>query len=553
VPNAAGYFLERSTDAINWTTIATPGAAASSYSDSTGLLAERLYYYRLTATNLTQISPATVVNAQTPSRFTNWQYSASITFGGYSRGGTLTNFPALVSIGTNISGFNWTQFSSTNGFELRFSDNNGYELPYEHDKGTNLIWTNSVGFGQVWVLVPSLSASTVITAHWGNPAATNAIPAYCTNGAVWTNGFGGVWHLPDGVTLKAGDSTSNRNNGTITSATATTGQIGGAASFNGTTAHIDVGNSATVNPSSLTYSAWVKPSGLANAYSSVISKSEGGRVGTLLIKSNGKLACYVGASGGVVNYDGAGNSTLSTGQWYYLTMAYDAANGLKGYVNGVADGSAAANGAILTGADLIWIGAHPSITGRYINGIIDEPRISIVARDANWIWAEWMNMASNSVFTTYGPSVNGALPHLLQLTQFQLWQSKYFTAEELADSSISGASARANPNGLDNLLQYAFALSPWETNTSALPQVGQWTDPVTHLTYLTLTYRQNTRANDLIFTPQATDDFKGLTWSTDVEEMDRESFSDYDVVTVRDTIPMSNANQRFLRLLVIQQ
>jgi hypothetical protein len=51
--------------------------------------------------------------------------------------------------------------------------------------------------------------------------------------AVWDVNFKGVWHLPNGTILSANDSTSNGNNGTINGATATTGEIAGGASFNG--------------------------------------------------------------------------------------------------------------------------------------------------------------------------------------------------------------------------------------------------------------------------------------------------------------------------------
>ena len=105
---------------------------------------------------------------------------------------------------------------------------------------------------------------------------------------------------------------------------------------------------------------------MSDAYASVISKAENVDVGTLLLKSNGKLACYVGASVGVVDYDGIGISTLNTDQWYYVTLTYDSVNGLNGYVNGVLDGSAPANGPINTGPDEIWIGAHPTAPGSWL-------------------------------------------------------------------------------------------------------------------------------------------------------------------------------------------
>jgi len=45
----------------------------------------------------------------------------------------------------------------------------------------------------------------------------------------------------------------------------------------------------------------------------------------------------------------------------------------------------------------------------YYSGVLDEVRISNVARASNWVWACYMNMASNGVFNIYGsPEYKGA-------------------------------------------------------------------------------------------------------------------------------------------------
>ncbi|MEM7396413.1 MAG: DUF11 domain-containing protein, partial [Verrucomicrobiota bacterium] len=45
-------------------------------------------------------------------------------------------------------------------------------------------------------------------------------------------------------------------------------------------------------------------------------------------------------------------------------------------------------------------------TGNYFDGMMDEVRISTVARSSNWLYAAWLNMASNSDFVCYGPLSN---------------------------------------------------------------------------------------------------------------------------------------------------
>ncbi len=41
----------------------------------------------------------------------------------------------------------------------------------------------------------------------------------------------------------------------------------------------------------------------------------------------------------------------------------------------------------------------PSVGGQA--GSMDEFRVAKVARSGNWLWAEYMNVASNGVFNTY--------------------------------------------------------------------------------------------------------------------------------------------------------
>ena len=294
-----------------------------------------------------------------------------LTFPGYSRTEALTNFPALVVLGTNLAskGFSYSQVASSNGWDLVFYNaDRSQTLNYEIEK-----WDTN-GNSYVWVQLPTLSSGTTIWMYWGDTNLASTPALSLTNGSVWSNGFGGVWHLPNGQTLNAKDSTTNLNHGIVSNASAVSGAIDGAASFNGASSSVNLGTNASISSTALTYSAWVFANRLANDYTSVISKSENaGRLATLLIKSSGKLACYLGASGGV-SYDGTGTQTVSTNQWYYVTMTYDEVSGLKGYVNGSLDNSVAARGRVYLGADPIWIGAHPSIGGRVFNGTIDEAR-----------------------------------------------------------------------------------------------------------------------------------------------------------------------------------
>ncbi len=78
-----------------------------------------------------------------------------ITLAGYTRPSTLTDFPALVRLSTNITDFSYSQFKSDIGGDLRFSASDGTtELDYEIDT-----W-DSGGNSYVWIEVPLLSGTT---------------------------------------------------------------------------------------------------------------------------------------------------------------------------------------------------------------------------------------------------------------------------------------------------------------------------------------------------------------------------------------------------------
>ena len=63
----------------------------------------------------------TFLNATNATNATNY-YGMQITFSGYTNVGSLLDFPVLVCLSTNISGFSYAQFVSPgNGADIRFT------------------------------------------------------------------------------------------------------------------------------------------------------------------------------------------------------------------------------------------------------------------------------------------------------------------------------------------------------------------------------------------------------------------------------------------------
>ena len=114
--------------------------------------------------------------------FSHW---LSVSFDGYDDGETLTDFPALVRLSSAIEGFDYAEFRQADGGDLRFFGSDGALLAHEVDT-----WDTN-GVSTVWVKVPSLNATTTITAKYGSDAPGTARAA----SEVWENGYVGVWHL----------------------------------------------------------------------------------------------------------------------------------------------------------------------------------------------------------------------------------------------------------------------------------------------------------------------------------------------------------------------
>lgn len=315
-----------------------------------------------------------------------------------------SNFPVLVS-GT----YSYLATVGNGGFA---TNSNGYDIGFYSDSGitTKLdweteLWTASNGLVVYWVRIPTVSSSvdTVFYMAYGNASITTD---QSNKTGVWDTNFKGIWHLPNGTTLGATDSTSSANNGTITGATAGTGQIDGAGAFSGSGQYISGGVvSAASFPATL--SCWFK-SGASSTFGVMLSvdanANDGFRIG--LGGSNKPEA----AIGGVAVYDFTALSTLSTGTWYFLTVTFSG-NGGSAIAYLAAAGGSLANQTLSIGTpsgamNKFHLGVRGDLNSLTTwNGSLDELRYSNIARAADWITAEYNNQNSPSTFYTVGSQI----------------------------------------------------------------------------------------------------------------------------------------------------
>ncbi|HZV33074.1 MAG TPA: LamG-like jellyroll fold domain-containing protein, partial [Verrucomicrobiae bacterium] len=367
----------------------------------TNLLPQTNYFYRFYSanSNYSTWAPASSQFSTVSLNPPDYRYRMKISFNGYTGRETLANFPAMVTLGTNLPGFSYSQFASSTGGDLRFTDSSGYgPLNFEVDE-----W-NTTGTSIAWVQVPAfVGTNNYIWAYWGNPDATTP-PASSTNGSVWSSNHYLVWHLAhSGFPFL---DSAQENPGITGVAPVTIPElIGHGASFNGSSEYISTGNLNLGN--AFTISAWIKLNfGDTNIQTVWANKTSGWNSDGFALFVNSfnttdgslRLETGDGTSGSAAATAG---STIIPGPWYHVAAAVNRSAGTADlYVNGVD----------LTPGGAAWtaFGNQSAINlGRITNGTfyfagqIDEARIASGVCSSNWIAASYLNVVSNSTFASY--------------------------------------------------------------------------------------------------------------------------------------------------------
>lgn len=364
------------------------------------------YFYRYHAANANAGAWSSVVYVQTKLNPADYGSRMQITFAGYNRASTLTNFPALVRLTPGVGGFSYAQFASASGGDLRFADATGSNsLPFEIDE-----W-NTNGTSTVWVRVPTLSGpGDFIWACWGNAAATNP-SASSTDGEVWSDNYALVWHLKE-TNFPYADSVQAYPGITGAAPDRAAGVIGNGASFkSNSSSHISPGGINLSN--AFTLSAWVNVSNTANSIQTIWASKSGGGGDGFSFYVNGynttNQSLVMETSDGTQSLKAkTGTNLVTYGQWHFVSAVVDRNTGSASlYVDGV-DQTAAAG--VQPGFDLslpVNLGRFSTNSGTpyYFRGLLDEARIENAARSADWIWASYVTSATNSNLAAYASVV----------------------------------------------------------------------------------------------------------------------------------------------------
>ncbi len=160
----------------------------------------------------------------------------------------------------------------------------------------------------------------------------------------------------------------------------------------------------------------------------------------------------------------------------------------------------------------------------------------------------------------YSVPFPGASPDRLQVinttgsaTGYHAWVASHFPVG--APGTVTTGSADPDDDGVPNVLEYAFNLSPNTPSRIGLPIQGMMVDPSTGARHLTLTFLRRTDASDLTYTLQNAGQLQGWTTAA-VETIGTPQLQPDGVteqITVRLAAPVSSSPRQFLRLRVEQQ
>jgi hypothetical protein len=368
----------------------------------TNLAPDTNYYFRFYATN-TSGEVWAPASSQFSTEIINPQSYGSrmkIVLSGYNRAEPLQNLPVLVNLATNLPGFSYRQFASPTGGDLRFTDAGGISpIPFEIDE-----W-NTNGTSTVWVRVPQLSSTNdFIWAYWGNPLETS-LPVSSTNGAVWSADYLLVWHVKENA-FPFLDSSRQHSAISGTAPLSTVGKIGRGVQLNGSSQFLDAG---TVNlANAFTLSAWVNVSPTAPANIQTIWANQKGGYASAgfawfvntYTNSDHKID-FASGDGSAGNESTTASGTVPFGEWHFLTVAVNRGAGTADFYM---DGSylQTSSSIVKTFANNADLNLGRFTNGTfYYTGLMDEARIQSGIVSSNWVWANWMTVASNTTFASY--------------------------------------------------------------------------------------------------------------------------------------------------------
>ena len=340
----------------------------------------------------------------------------------------LTDFPVLVRISEDISGFDYDDVYShvDNGKtipHLAFTDAEGNKLAYDVDT-----WNNS-STSLVWVTLPTMIKGTEFAMFY---RASESDASAAAGGNAFTN-YVGVWHLNESGNGEQDIYDSSPNgldaNSSLKSSAKADGMVGGArqitdtreknAGERGILVKPTAANIQTLNQlgTDFVVSFWLRPQGKMDNTNNT-NPNEGGIGYDALIsrKTASSTAAWA------LQFDSSPNTmrmwtrqtvdsqmkkqtgiSLTRYAWSKMDVVYQAANSgtYTLYVDGGQIASATSAGVVLQGSETLDIGGYIGGAERSFLGDMDEVRVGPFTPGLDWVVADY-DQVKQAAFLTAG-------------------------------------------------------------------------------------------------------------------------------------------------------
>ncbi|MBE3123082.1 MAG: DUF2341 domain-containing protein, partial [Thermoplasmata archaeon] len=341
---------------------------------------------------------------------TNWSCRKMITIDYTKVTGPLTNFPVLI----NLTDSDLKTKAQSNGYDIVFTNKIGIKLNHEIER-----YRNSDGRLIAWVNVTALSntGNTILYMYYNNTISGNQQ----NPSGVWDSNYVMVQHLEESSGVIT-DSTSFHSNGTEYVSPDTnlnvTGKIDGAIHFDGTDDYVTFGQPSRLNfqpnINNFTVSFWVKTTDTSGAFLSKAGTASTRQYYLYTDTVNNGLSGIIG--GTTIST----NKQVNNGIWHHIVgvnynMSGNNTRRFRYYIDGTADSAIIAPGAITNSFDVLIGARRGSSNSDYaanLDGVLDEVRVSNIARNAAWIATEYNNQVNPSLFYTVGPEEPKPGPNL---------------------------------------------------------------------------------------------------------------------------------------------
>ncbi len=307
---------------------------------------------------------------------------------------TLSDFPVPLFLGSQFD----HSAAVDDGGDLRLTNAQGTSpLAFE-------IESFEPGSAVVWVRIPNLPPTgTFVLLYYGNPSAPQA-----NSPSVWDDDFVGVWHMGDAGNQNVDSSIHANHADFVGSVSADVGKVGAATRFSGTS-FSNAGSSESLELTSTgTISAWVLFDAIST-FAAPLGKAQFGDAANISygfqrngeVGSNGEMGLTLSSGGGELEAL-TSDPVNAIETWFHFTGRWDGTSAV------MFDDGARSGAAIVQSITPQVNGAHPTMIGcsyspgctsdAGVEGLVDEVRVSRIARTDEWIATSVRGMRNQLVF-----------------------------------------------------------------------------------------------------------------------------------------------------------